>query len=274
MNRTRIACGVALAALGLASPASAASAKAEAAKSGVSVVGRIVGLPDWSGVWDPAEGNLFDPSAGNSTGDDVGQRKGPSRLPREYPPYKPEWEALYQKELDSANRGDAHDPTAACVPPGMPRVMTSPYAWEFMVVPGRVVFLKEYQSQIIRVFTDGRPHPKGEDLDPSYNGHSIGHWEGDTLVVDTVGMRGDTWFDRTGARHSDQVHMVQRMRKVSPDLIENQITIDDPVAFTKPWRVLRHYKRAKNYEIMDFACSENNRNPVDASGKNTLIGSK
>ena len=168
-------------------------------------------------------------------------------------------------------RGEAHDPGASCIPPGIPRLLSSPYSWEFVVTPDRVYFLKELQHDILRIYTDGRSHPPSDDLDPAYNGHSIGHWEGDTLVVDTVGLRGDTWFDRTGAPHSDQLHIVMRMRKVSPDLIENTMTLTDPVAFTKPWVVTRHYKRAKNYDIREFVCEENNRNPRDANGNNTFV---
>jgi hypothetical protein len=220
-------------------------------------------LPDWSGTWDPAEGNVFDPTAGRSA-DAQGMR--------EHPPYKPEWEAKYEKELALTAAGKPGDPTASCIPPGMPRVMTSPYAWEFVITPKRVYFLKEYQHEVIRIFTDGRKHPA--DPDPSYNGHSIGHWDGDTLVVDTVGMRPDTWFDRTGAQHSDQIHVVQRMRMTNPDLIEDKMTIYDPVAFTKPWEVTRHYKRAKNYDIMEFVCEENNRNTVDANGRDTVVLNK
>ena len=222
-------------------------------------------LPDWRGVWDPAEGNVFDPTAGRRADDDG---------IREFPPYKPEWEAKYKKELANTAAGRPRDPTAACIPPGMPRVMTSPYAWEFTITPDRVLLLKEYQHEIIRVFTDGRKHPVGDALDPSFNGHSIGHWEGDTLVIDTVGMRSDTWFDRTGAPHSDQIHVVQRMRKVAPELIEDKITIEDPVAFTKPWQVTRHYKKAHNYEIMEFVCEENNRNATDANGNDTVVLNK
>jgi hypothetical protein len=222
-------------------------------------------LPDWSGVWSPVEGNMFDPTAGRSVG---GEGPGPQSF-REFPPYNAEWEAKYKKEIDLAMAGQPRDPTAACVPPGMPRLMTSPYPWEFVVLPDRVLILKEYQSQVRRVYTDGRKHPA--DPDPSYNGHSIGHWEGDTLVIDTVGMRGDTWYDRTGAPHSDKVHLVERMRKTSPNEIELVMTIEDPVAFTKPWVVTRHYKREPTWEIMEFVCTENNRNVLDANGVNTVV---
>jgi hypothetical protein len=262
---TRLAALVVASAAVLMVPAIGSAATAKAAPKVSKAALAFAALPDWRGVWDPAEGNVFDPSAGRSA-DTVGLR--------EFPPYKPEWEAKYKKELANTASGHPRDPTADCIPPGMPRLMTSPYAWEFTITPDRVLFLKEYQHEIIRVFTDGRKHPVGDALDPSFNGHSIGHWEGDTLVVDTVGMRGDTWFDRTGAPHSDQVHVVQRMRKTGPDRIEDIMTIDDPVAFTKPWTVTRHYKRAKDYEIMEFVCTENNRNMTDANGNNTVVLNK
>ena len=222
-------------------------------------------LPNWSGVWTPVEGNMFDPTAGRSVG---GEGSGPQSF-REFPPYNAEWEAKYKKEVDLAMSGQPRDPTAACVPPGMPRLMTSPYPWEFVVLPDRVLILKEYQSQVRRVYTDGRKHPA--DPDPSYNGHSIGHWEGDTLVIDTVGMRGDTWYDRTGAQHSDKLHVVERMRKTDANTIELVLTMEDPVAFTKPWVVTRHYHREPTWEIMEFVCTENNRNILDANGFNTVV---
>ena len=258
--RINLAALIAASAAVLLVPAVGSAAAAKATKTA-----SFAGLPDWRGVWDPAEGNVFDPTAGKRADDDG---------IREYPPYKPEWEAKYKKELANTAAGHPRDPTASCLPPGMPRVMTSPYAWEFTVTPDRVLFLKEYQHEIIRVFTDGRKHPAGDKLDPSFNGHTIGHWEGDTLVADTVGMRGDTWFDRTGAPHSDQIHVVQRMRKVSPELIEDKITIEDPVAFTHPWQITRHYKKAHNYEIMEFVCEENNRNATDANGNDTVVLNK
>ena len=218
-------------------------------------------LPDWSGVWDPVEGNMFDPRAGLYVGDPRGN------TPRENPPLTPEYEKKYQVEIDLAAQGKPRDPTSACVPPGMPRIMSSPYAREFVITPYEVLYLTEYQNQIIRIFTDGHKHPPADDLDPSYNGHSIGHWEGDTLVFDTVGMRSDTWFDRTGAPHSDKLHVTQRMRQVKPGLIETVITMQDPIAFTKPWVVTRHFKKVTDgYQIMESVCTDNNRVVLGPNG--------
>src|SRR3569623_1354195 len=111
--------------------------------------------------------------------------------------------------------------------------MGTPFPLEFVIQPDKVMIEFEAYSQVPRIYTDGRKHPA--DLDPSYNGDSIGHWEGDTLVVDTVGLRGDTVFDVSGAPHSDAMHVVERIRRVSKDSIEDRIVIEDPKALTKPW---------------------------------------
>ena len=212
----------------------------------------------WDGVWSPVENNMFDPSGG---------RVDPN-FGREYPPYKPEWEARYVATLQAAKAGKPTDPTAACVPPGMPRMMASPYAQELIVKDRQVTLIKEYQSQVRRIYTDGRKLPP--DPDATFNGYSIGHWEGDTLVVDTSHMRGDTMFDRTGAPHSDQIRVIERMRLKAPDLWEDAITVQDPVAFTKPWNVTRTYRRQPTWDVLEYVCEENNRNTPDAAGVNTV----
>ena len=148
----------------------------------------------------------------------------------------------------------------------MPRIMTTPYPMEFVIQPDRVLILLEISSQVRRIYTDGRKHPTGDDLDPTYMGHSIGHWEGDTLVVDTVGMRGDTVFDVTAAMHSDQVHEVERIRRISPTQMQDIMTIEDPVAFTKPWVVTRLYDLKPTWQITEYVCEDNNRNPIKPDG--------
>jgi hypothetical protein len=130
-----------------------------------------------------------------------------------------------------------------------------------------VTIIAEWSSQVRRVFTDGRGHPAPDDLDPTYNGHSIGRWEGKgkdaVLVIDTVGIRGDTGFDSSGIEHSDQIHVVERMRQSSPDLLEDEITVIDPKAFAHPWVVTKKYKRGgPEAKIMEYVCEENNRDPL------------
>jgi hypothetical protein len=203
---------------------------------------------------------MFDPLTG---------KNGNPNFEREYPPYKPEWEDKYVAALQLSKAGKPNDPTAACLPPGMPRLMTSPYALEVIVKPKQVTLIKEYQSQVRRIYTDGSPLPK--DPDPTFNGYSVGHWEGDTLVAETVGMRGDTNYDRSGAPHSDKVHLVERIRLRDANTLEDQMTITDPVAFTRPWVVTRTYKREPGWKILEYVCEENNRNPVLADGSNGFV---
>jgi hypothetical protein len=117
-----------------------------------------------------------------------------------------------------------------------------------------------------RIPTDGTKHPTPiDDIDPTYMGDSVGQWDGDTLVVDTVGLRGDTVFDASGAMHSDKMHIVERIRLISSDKLEDHMTIDDSEAFTKPWEVTHIYDRKPDWKIMEFVCEENNRG-VDPNG--------
>jgi hypothetical protein len=237
----------------LAAGAAAAPAKAAHAAK----------LPDWDGVWGPDEGPLFDPSAAlrpESKGLDLYQM-------RDYPPYNAEYERKYRAILDANTAGKPNnDPAARCLPLGMPRMMAL-YPVEFVIRPSKTYILFEQYSQVRRIFTDGRKHP--DDLEPGFTGHSIGRWEGDTLVVDTVGIRGDLTFDTIGTPHSDALHITERLRRTSRDILEDRITIDDPKAFTKPWTVIRHYRRQPTWQIEEFIC-ENNRNAPDANGVTTF----
>jgi hypothetical protein len=219
-------------------------------------------LPDWTGVWNPHERNMFDPAAFDRP---ENKGKGAQDI-REYPPYNAQWEARYVAKLNENKQGLPTDPTASCRPGGMPRIMTTPYPMEFVVLSDRVDILHEISSQVRRIYTDGRKHPSADDLDPTYMGHSIGHWEGDTLVVDTVGMKGDTVYDVSAAPHSDKVHEIERIRRISPTQMEDIMTIEDPVAFTKPWVVRRTYDLKSDWTIQEYICEDNNRNPIKPDG--------
>jgi hypothetical protein len=209
-------------------------------------------VPDWNGIWERQGSILFDPDT------------RPGRP--EKPPLTPAFQKRYDEILAAAAAGNPiADPGALCLPAGMPRVMVMTYPMEILQTPGQVTIIAEWSSQTRRIFTDGRSHPA--DPDPTYQGHSIGHWEGDVLVIDTVGIRGDTVFDSTGLGHSDRIHVTERMRRTGPTELEDQLTIEDPVAFTRPWVITRKYSRAKpGMEIMEYICEENNRNPVGADG--------
>ena len=120
-----------------------------------------------------------------------------------------------------------------CTPPGFPRIFLHPFPMQIVQTPGEVIMLFEYDSMRHQIFTDGRPHDT--TLGPLWMGDSIGHWEGDTLVADTVNFNDKTWLDRIGHPHSDALHVIERIRRVDHDHLEDEITIDDAKAYTKPW---------------------------------------
>lgn len=218
--------------------------------------------PDLSGVWLQDQGVLFsDPTKGVASGRHPGydESKNPA-------PLTPEYAARYEATKAARKAGrSVDDPTANCVPPGMPRLMVSPFPFEILHTPGRITFIFTVDSYVRRIFTDGRGHP--EDLDPTFNGDSIGRWEGDTLVVETTGLREDTKLQSTGIPHSAELKVLERIRMTSPDKIEDEITMIDPLAFTRPYVSTRTYTRLKGEEIQEYVCADNNRSAVDPSGK-------
>jgi hypothetical protein len=120
--------------------------------------------------------------------------------------------------------------------------------------------------QVRHIYTDGRSHPA--DPDPTFNGHSIGHWDGRTLVVDSVGFVPDTPLGfNWGMQHSTKMHIVERFRLKDPDTLEIVTTIDDADALTKPWTTAKVFKRHGDWTIAEYICEQNNRNHVDQNGK-------
>ena len=111
-----------------------------------------------------------------------------------------------------------------------------PYDVEFLFTPGRVTIIQEAYMQVRRVFTDGRGHPA--DLDPTFNGHSIGHWEGDTLVIDTAGLGHKTPLGYNRLDHGPQLHVVERIHLTAPDKMEDDMTLTDPDVLAKPWHIV------------------------------------
>jgi len=206
-------------------------------------------LPDWGGVWVLAR---------------------PSGTPaREQPALKGEYLAHYEqwrKEVRE-NGGQARKSVSNCMPPGMPGMLgTGQYPVEFLFTPGRVTTHHEAWMQWRSIFTDGRPHP--DDWDGGIFGHSIGHWEGSTLVIDTIGIKTITEMG-AGVRHSDKLHITERVAQdpKDKDVILWQVTMEDPEALEKPYHITHTYKRQRDWNLMEFVCAENDRNPVDANGK-------
>jgi hypothetical protein len=142
------------------------------------------------------------------------------------------------------------------------------------VRPEQTWFIGENGPAILRIYTDGRGHPGPDDIWPTYTGDSVGHWEGDTLVFDTIAIKGEdgTILDRTGLTLSQQAHIVTRMRKVDDSTIEAQMVIEDPLALKAPWHVMKRYRKLPaGSRAYDYACAENNRNPISESGETLTL---
>jgi hypothetical protein len=140
---------------------------------------------------------------------------------------------------------------------------------EIMQVPGRVVMIFEYDHFVRYIYTDGRQHPA--DLAPTWMGDAIGYWEGDTLVVDTIGFHNKTWLDRVGHPHSDALHVVERIRRAGHDTLIDDITIEDPEAYTKPWTARRIFQLKPKWQIIEFVCEDTYLNFSEYQ-KKTLAG--
>ena len=227
-------------------------------------------LPDWSGVWAEVGNTVFDHAS-------VQPPEGASNQPgtREYPPLTEEWEALYARNNELVAQGRFPDPNSTCgMPTGFPRIFNLPDVMEFVVRPEQTWIVSENGPNIMRIYTDGRSHPAPEDLWPTYTGDSVGYWDGDTLVFSTIAVKNEgTILDRTGLTLSDEMTAVTRMRKVEDGLIEVEMVLEDPVALTEPWRVVSRFERLPDgTRVYDYACAENNRNPVTESGQTITLG--
>jgi hypothetical protein len=166
-------------------------------------------------------------------------------------PYKPEALATKkQNQEDWINR----DPEIKCYLPGVPRATYMPYPFQILQSASAMTFVYEYAGAVRNIFLKN----PGPALTDSWMGQSVGHWEGETLVIDVTDMNGKTWFDRAGDFHSDKLHVVERYTRISPDVISYEATIEDPNVFTRPWKIsMPLYRRQEaNVQILDFKCVE------------------
>lgn len=212
--------------------------------------------PDLSGVWAVANESL-DGRAYRSQQPDLPLHQG-TQAAKELEslltsPYLERYRAAQAQE----KAGKIIDPTASCMPQGMPRFMYGPFAMEILQTPAQINFFSEWNEQTRRIYTDGRGHP--EDFGPAYNGHSIGRWEGDTLVVDTVGIHPDSMLQAVGMDHSAKLHITERFRFVPPDELHVEMMLEDPEALVRPWTGTVMYRKKTDIEIMEYICHENNR---------------
>jgi hypothetical protein len=166
-------------------------------------------------------------------------------------PYKPE--ALATKKENAANWID-RDPELKCFLPGIPRAMYMPYPFEITQSTNKVHMAYAFASTARTVHLDKVDEPPAE----GWMGHSVGRWEGDTLVVDVTNFNDKTWFDRAGNFHSDALHLVERFTLLTPDVIRYEVTIEDPNVFTRPWRIaMPLYRRMEpNMQLLEYRCTE------------------
>jgi hypothetical protein len=146
------------------------------------------------------------------------------------------------------------DPRRDCFPLGMPRDMYEPVPIEILQMPDEVVVLLENDHISRHIFLGMAEHPK--DLNPSWMGHSIGHWEGDTLVVDTVALRGETFLDGAGHPHTPNMHLSERIHRVDANTLDDQVTVDDPKAYTKPFTIQKTYHLKPGWHVMEYVCED------------------
>jgi hypothetical protein len=183
-------------------------------------------------------------------------------------PYQPWAKALADQRKASAS---LLDPQGFCLPPAGPRLMTTPYPLEIVQLAKRIFIIYEGNTHTFReIYMDGRPHPPADTLAPTWKGHSIGRWEGDTLVVDVVGFNEGTWLDMGGKPHTDKMHIVERFTRVDLWTLRYEATIDDPETYTQPWTVRFNIGWDPNGELQEYVCQENNRwleTATEAGGK-------
>ena len=241
---------IALATVALVTLASAAAAPAFAQSA-------TAGKQEIGGVWVPMGG---------------GRGVDPKLLPPPATPIvmKPEYGKPFEErralEAAALKRGEpVATPAVVCVPYGMPRMMAvASYPVEILPAAGQITIVTEAFSEVRRIWMN-QPQMPIDEVPPGYYGHSVGKWDGDTLVVDTVGIK-ETVPSYNLMPHSDRMRITERFRLLTPDVLHVQITIDDPVVLEKPFTYTLGYRRLRDYKMVEFIC-ENNREYVDEQGR-------
>ena len=169
-------------------------------------------------------------------------------------PYQP-WAADVVKKRQA--RLGVDDPHTFCMPPNYPRAWAFPESEKIVQAPGLLVVMHEFNASYRQIFFDGRGFP--DDMTPAWSGYSVGHWEGDTLVVESRGFRDDQWLDTTGNPMTDAARVTERIHRPNFGNLDVEVTVDDPKAYTKPWTVNMHQKILLDTEMIDFMCQDNNK---------------
>ena len=205
------------------------------------------GKPDISGLWEPPGAYIGNIAKDLKPGD------------VSFQPWAAE---LFQHRRDTLSK---EDPTGWCVPGGVPRADVVPYPFKILTLPGVTLILYEAVQSYRQIFTDGRPLPK--DPNPAWMGYSIGRWEGDTFVVESSGFNADAWLDNNGHPGTEALRVTERFRRKDFGNMNVEVTIDDPKAYTKPWTVNLPFKLLPDTELLEYICSENNKDLDHLVGK-------
>ncbi len=223
--------------------------------------------PDFTGVYMPIDpfGQFRRPAAQPSAGDGAvspprpvlvldGREGRPDNAPKLTPEYLAKWEVIRQSRMAGS---DEFDPNVRCISAGMPNMMSMTYGMEMQHTKDKITMYGELNDVYRRIWLDGRQPSQRVLDDPTFAGYSTGHWEGDTLVVETVAIREDALFD-SFSPHSDQFTVTERIRFVEPGVLEDRITVTDPKALLEPFTSVRTYRKASppNDELREFSCAE------------------
>jgi hypothetical protein len=211
------------------------------------------GKVDLSGMWFAAE--LLPECSAEDCIPQAGLPADQANIGRSLPgglPYQP-WAAALVKERIA--NGAKDDPHAHCLPPNFPRAFSFPQYFKIVQTPGFIVILHEFNASYRQIFTDGRPLPR--DPNPAWNGYSTGHWEDDTLVVESIGFRDDLWLDLSGSPLTEAARVTERFRRNEFGTLEIELTVDDQKAYTRPWTVTLAQVAVIDTELIEEICLEN-----------------
>jgi len=217
------------------------------------------GKPDFNGIWQAmgtAHWDLLDHQARSGPVLELGTidavPAGLSVVEGNQIPYQP-WAAARKKE--NYENWLSRDPEVKCYLPGIPRATYMPYPFQILQTHNNDILMAYEYASASRVIKMGKTEPPPVD---TWMGQSTGRWDGDTLVVDTIGFNDQTWFDRAGNFHSEALHVIERFTRKSPDVLDYQVTIEDPKVFTRPWKIqMPLYRRQdQNAQLMEFKCVE------------------
>jgi hypothetical protein len=222
--------------------------------------GAVKSTPDLSGIWNRSTGR----TAAGVFNDDAGgvpflgfTKQEPSLQPSALKIYQDNRKGITDTKLKGR---DDSDPSNSCFPPGPTRIFTAPRPFEIRQTAQVVYILSEMDHWVRRIYMDEREHPDG--YPSTWMGHSIGKYDGSTLVVDTVSVNDSTWIDALGHPHSDALHLVERIRRPNHDTLEIEVTFEDPKAYTKPWTGKKVYQlQPPSYELKEDVICEEYRKP-------------